>query len=686
MSAAAAAPEPMAEEPPAAPHSSPFGEVDAAVSVAPPARVSEGAHVSSMEQYRALYARSVGDAATASAFWAEQARAHLTWFRPFSDAQAVGGGFARGDVRFFADGQLNVSYNCLDRHVAAGRGDQAAILYDADEPNQGRTYTYSDALEATCRWANALTFHGVRRGDTVAIYMPMVPDLAFAMLACARIGAVHSVIFAGFSAESVRDRILDAKSKFVITADEGRRGGRSIPLKATTDAAVGMCGGLVEKVFVFQRTGSAAVGYNAKLDVRMDEALAAARPYCPAVAMDAEDLLFLLYTSGSTGKPKGLAHSTAGYLLYAAMTHKIVFDVRPGDVYACMADAGWITGHSYIVYGPLCNGATTLFFESTPVYPDASRYWQVVERFKVTQFYTAPTALRALMRFGDEPIRKHDVSSLRILGSVGEPINPEAWRWYHQAVGQGRCAVVDTFWQTETGGHVITPLPGCTPAKPGSATLPFFGVEVLLKDKDGRTVEGNSVSGVICFARPWPGMARTIYGDHARFLATYLQPFAGTYFTGDGGIRDKDGFYWVTGRVDDVLNVSGHRMGSAEIESALVAHHKVAEAAVIGFPHDIKGEGICCYVTLKAGVHESEAVASELKVQVRNVIGPFATPDYIVLTTALPKTRSGKIMRRVLRKVIARETDQLGDTSTLADPGVVTELINKVEALLAKKK
>lgn len=662
---------------------SPFGEVDGA-ELFPPSPLNANAHISSMEMYRDMYARSIGP--NASAFWSEFAKKTLHWFRPFSEGEVMRGDLSSGDMRWFSDGQLNVSYNCLDRHVNEGNGDKVAIIYDADEPNQGRNYTYKEALDETCRIANAFLFHGVKRGDTVAVYMPMVPQLAFVMLACARIGAIHSVIFAGFSADSVRDRLIDAKSKFIVTSDEGRRGGRSIPLKATTDSAVMMSDGLVEKVFVFARTKNPAVSYNPKIDVKMDEEILKMRPFCPAVSMDAEDILFLLYTSGSTGKPKGLAHTTAGYLLYAAMTHKFVFDYKPGDVYACMADAGWITGHSYIVYGPLCNGATTLFFESTPLYPDASRYWQVVERFKVTQFYTAPTALRALMRFGEEPVKKHDLTSLRILGSVGEPINPEAWRWYNTVVGGSRCSIVDTFWQTETGGHVITPLPGCTPTKPGSATLPFFGVDVVLKDKEGGLVTGNSVSGVVCFSKPWPGMARTIYGDHDRFLATYLRPFPGTYFTGDGAIRDKDGYYWITGRVDDVLNVSGHRMGSAEIESALVAHPKVAEAAVIGFPHDLKGEGICCYVTLKQGEVESDAIASELKIQVRRVIGPFATPDYIVLTHGLPKTRSGKIMRRVLRKIIAKETDSLGDISTLADPSIVGELIDKVNALFANSK
>lgn len=632
-----------------------------------------------MERYTAMYRQSLEDP---SAFWAKHGREMLTWFRPFSDSAVRGGSFADGDIRWFADGQLNVCYNCVDRHVDAGRGDTPAIIWEADEPGQAVTFTYKQVLQEVCRVANVLQKHGVRKGDTVAVYLPMIPAIAFVMLACARIGAVHSVVFAGFSADSLRDRILDARSKWVITADEGRRGGRTIPLKATTDLAVSQCA-CVEAVFVYSNTRCVDVAFGTK-DIRMEPELAAARPFCPAVAQDAEDLLFLLYTSGSTGKPKGLAHSTAGYLLYAAMTHKYIFDYRPGDVYACMADAGWITGHSYIVYGPLANGATTLMFESTPMYPTASRYWDVVQTHRVTQFYTAPTAIRALMRFGDEPVRKHDLSSLRILGSVGEPINPEAWRWYHSVVGGGRCSIVDTFWQTETGGIVITPLPGCTPQKPGAATLPFFGITPVLRDKEGREVLGNgAAAGVLCLQQPWPGIARTIYGDHDRYLATYMRPFAGTYFTGDGAIRDKDGMYWITGRVDDVLNVSGHRLGSAEIESALVAHHKVSEAAVIGFPHETKGEGICCYVTLKHGIVESEQVAQDLRHQVRKVIGPFATPDYIVLTSALPKTRSGKIMRRVLRKIVAGQADQLGDLSTLADPAVVTELIAKVSVALA---
>ena len=579
-----------------------------------------------------------------------------------------------------------------------------------------------------CRTANVLLDSGVRKGDTVAVYMPMSPELAFVMLACARIGAVHSVVFAGFSSDALRDRIRDASSKWVVTANEGMRGGRAIPLKATVDHAVAQAPS-VQRVFVYKHTAT-DVDMGTK-DFDMNAALLTARPYCPPATMDAEDVLFLLYTSGSTGKPKGVAHTTAGYLLYAALTHKLVFDIRPGDVYACVADCGWITGHTYIVYGPLANGTTTVMFESTPLYPTPSRcvlgwgggrsaqrapppffslrltlslsplslslfplplppppssYWDLVERHRVTQFYTAPTAIRALMRFGEEPVRKHNLSSLRVLGSVGEPINPEAWRWYHTVVGGGRCSIVDTYWQTETGGHMITPLPGAMPTKPGSATLPFFGVEVVMLSKEGVELTGNDVAGLVCVRNPWPGMARTIYGDHARFLETYTKPFPGFYFTGDGGVRDKDGYIWITGRVDDVLNVSGHRLGSAEIESALVANHKVAEAAVIGFPHDTKGEGICCYVTLKVGVAESAEVALELRNQVRKVIGPFATPDLVILTSGLPKTRSGKIMRRVLRKIVAQQTDQLGDVSSLADPGVVTELIEKVNSALAAGK
>jgi acetyl-CoA synthetase len=509
----------------------------------------------------------------------------------------------------------------------------------------------------------------------------MIADLAFVMLACARIGAVHSVVFAGFSSESLRDRILDARSKVVVTADEGRRGGRTIKLKQTVDAAVAACP-CVEAVLVYERTGTKVA--MTSVDHMIGPLLEAARPFCPCERMDSEDPLFLLYTSGSTGKPKGLMHTTAGYLVYTAITHHYTFDLRPGDIYACVADCGWITGHSYIVYGPMCNGATTLMFESTPLYPDHGRYWDLVQRYKVTQFYTAPTAIRSLMRFGEDVFAKYDLSSLRVLGTVGEPINPEAWKWYDEFVGKKQCAIVDTYWQTETGGHVVTSLPGCTPMKPGAASRPFFGIEPVLIDSEGEVIHGNSVSGVLCLQRPWPGMARTVFGDHERFMVTYFKPYKGKYFTGDGAFRDKDGYLWITGRVDDVLNVSGHRIGSAEVESALVAHEAVAEAAVIGCPHDTKGQGICCYVTLVADAKETPDLVHELRLAVRKSIGPFATPDYIIITPGLPKTRSGKIMRRILRKIISRETDSLGDTSTLADPSVVEALIEKASAALDK--
>lgn len=531
--------------------------------------------------------------------------------------------------------------------------------------------------------ANVLKRHGVKKGDTVAVYLPMIPALAYTMLACARIGAPHSVVFAGFSADSLRDRINDGASKWVVTSDEGLRGGKRIPLKKTVDAA---CAGapVVEKVFMFKRTGADVSVVDGR-DVWMEPEMETARPYCPATPLDSEDMLFLLYTSGSTGKPKGVAHTQAGYLLYTMLTHRYVFDIREDDVYACVADCGWITGHSYIIYGPLANGATTLMFESTPLYPNASRYWDLVARNKVTQFYTAPTAIRALMRFGTDPVDGYDLSSLRVLGSVGEPINPEAWRWYYNNIGKGKCKIVDTYWQTETGGIMLTPLPEATPTKPGSATLPFFGIEPVIRDKEsGEELEGDDVSGVLCVRNPWPSLARTVYGDHARYLKVYMTAYPGNYFTGDGCIRDKDGYYWVTGRVDDVLNVSGHRLGSAEIESALVAHEFVAEAAVIGFPHEVKGEGLCCYVTLVATASDSDETIKELKNQVRKVIGPFATPDYIVITPALPKTRSGKIMRRVLRKIIAGETDALGDVTTLADSSVIEGLIAKVATLVKK--
>uniref|UniRef100_A0A7S1C8B5 Acetyl-coenzyme A synthetase n=1 Tax=Bicosoecida sp. CB-2014 TaxID=1486930 RepID=A0A7S1C8B5_9STRA len=623
-----------------------------------------------------MYYESIHDS---DAFWGRMALENITWFRDFDRVSQ--GSFEVGDIAWFTGGRLNVSYNCIDRHLE-DRGDKTAIIWEDDEGNTEHI-SYKKLLQEVSRVANVLKDQGVRKGDTVAVYLPMIPQLAYVMLACARIGAPHSVVFAGFSADSLRDRIVDGHSKWVVCSDEGLRGGKTIPLKQTVDdACTGAAAGIVQKVFMFKRTG-AAVNVVAGRDVWMEPEMAKARPYCPAVPLDSEDMLFLLYTSGSTGKPKGVAHSQAGYLLYTMLTHRYVFDIREDDVYACVADCGWITGHSYIVYGPLANGATTLMFESTPLYPNASRYWDLVQRNKVTQFYTAPTAIRALMRHGTEPVEGYDLSSLRVLGTVGEPINPEAWRWYHKHIGKGKCKIVDTYWQTETGGIMLTPLPEATPTKPGSATLPFFGIQPVIRDKDsGEVLTGNGVQGVLCIGKPWPSLARTVYGDHERYLKVYMTAYAGNYFTGDGAIRDKDGYYWITGRVDDVLNVSGHRLGSAEIESALVAHEFVAEAAVIGFPHDVKGEGLCCYVTLVKTAADSAETIKALKQQVRKVIGPFATPDYIIITPALPKTRSGKIMRRVLRKIIARETDSLGDITTLADSSVIEGLIKKVNSVL----
>jgi acetyl-CoA synthetase len=586
----------------------------------------------------------------------------------------------QGLVAWFLGGKLNVCENCVDRHVQT-RGDQVAILWEGDEPGQNRRITYRELQREVCRMANVLRHHGLRKGDRVAIYMPMIPEAAYAMLACARLGLVHSVVFAGFSAESLRDRILDARCKAVITADEGLRARKVIPLKRTVDEAVMACP-TVQHVFVVKRTG-AKVPFYPPRDVWLDELMAQERPYCPIEHMDSEDTLFLLYTSGSTGKPKGIAHTTGGYLLGAAMTMKYVFDHREGDIFACMADIGWVTGHSYVVYGPLCNGATTVMFESIPTYPDAGRYWDVVSRLKITQFYTAPTAIRAIMREGDQWPAKHDRSSLRVLGSVGEPINPEAWKWYFEKVGEGRCQIVDTFWQTETGSIMITPLPAAIPTKPGSATLPFFGVEpVVLDEKGNEQPATGEVSGILCFKRPWPSMARTIQNDHKRFEETYLKPYPGYYFTGDGCRRDADGYWWITGRVDDVINVSGHRMGTAEVESALVSHPACAEAAVCGYPHEIKGQGIFAYVLLKDGYKETPELIGELRNEVRHHIGPIATPDVILVAPGLPKTRSGKIMRRILRKIAADETDNLGDTTTLADPGVVQLLIEKRRAVV----
>ena len=630
-------------------------------------------HVSSMDDYERLYKRSVDDP---EGFWAEEARARLDWEREFDLVRDCD--FPTGTVAWFLGGKLNVCYNCVDRHTAE-RGDAPAIIWEGDQPNEVRRITYIELLQAVSRMANVLLHHGVRRGDRVAIYLPMVPEAAMAMLACARIGAVHTVVFAGFSADALRDRIIDAKAAAVITADQGLRGGKVIPLKRIVDEAV-MAAPSVRNVFVTKRTG-AKVPFFPPRDVDMDEAMEAQRPYCPPESMDAEDTLFLLYTSGSTGKPKGIAHASAGYLLYTAMTHRYVFDYREGDVYACVADVGWITGHSYVVYGPLANGATTFMFESTPVYPDPGRYWDMVERHRITQFYTAPTALRTVARESDDWVRKYDRSSLRVLGTVGEPINPDTWEWYYRTVGEERCAIVDTWWQTETGGIMITPMPGATAAKPGSATLPFFGIQPVLLDNEGNEVEGKGVSGLLAVKEAWPSMARTIQNDHGRFLETYLKPYEGYYFTGDGARRDEDGYYWITGRVDDVINVSGHRMGTAEVESALVNHPACAEAAVVGFPHAIKGQGIFAYVVLSEGWEHNAETVGELRGEARRHIGPIATPDHVLIADALPKTRSGKIMRRILRKIAAKDTATIGDTSTLADPEVVSRLIEAREGL-----
>ena len=629
-----------------------------------------------MHNYLSMWEKSVDQT---DAFWGAQAIERLSWFAP--PKTVMRGSLAGGDVAWFPDGVLNVSVNCLDRHPA----DRLAIIWEGDEPTEVRRITYGEALGDTCRLANAFRTYGVRKGDRVCLYMPMVPEAAYCMLACARIGAVHSVVFAGFSAEALRARVVDSQCKLMLTADEGLRATKVIKLKGVVDTALAAECECVQTVLVYKRTG-AACGWVEGRDAWMHEAMAKERPFCAPEPVTGEEPLFLLYTSGSTGKPKGMMHTTAGYLLWASFTHHYTFDYHVGEVYACVADIGWITGHSYIVYGPLANGATTLMFESIPTYPDAGRYWDLCQRHHVTQFYTSPTAIRTLMKYGPDPIKKYDLSSLRVLGTVGEPINPEAWRFYFEEVGQGRCVVVDTFWQTETGGHMITNLPGCQPMKPGAASLPMFGVRPVVVDmQSGQPIEGNSVEGVLCFGQPWPGIARSIYGDHQRYLDTYLKPYPGYYFTGDGCKRDKDGYIWITGRVDDVLNVSGHRLGTAEIESALVCHPACVEAAVVGVPHDIKGQGIFAYCILRDGVEETAELVPALKAAVRTAIGGIAMPDYIVLTPALPKTRSGKIMRRVLRKIACKETDSLGDTSTLADPSIVDTLIEKVTALYAKK-
>ena len=618
--------------------------------------------------YQAMYDASIADP---DAFWAEHGK-RIDWIKPYSQVSDVSYDKADLHISWFGDGTLNAAANCLDRHLA-GRGDQTAIIWEGDDPADSRHISYAELHEEVCKFANVLKAEGAKKGDRITIYMPMIPEATVAMLACARIGAVHSVVFGGFSPDALAGRIQDCDSNMVITADEGLRGGRPVPLKANTDAALESCPDC-NKVVVVRRTGG-DIGWVDGRDVWYHEAMADASADCPPEEMNAEDPMFILYTSGSTGKPKGVLHTTGGYMVYASMTHQYVFDYKDGDVYWCTADVGWVTGHSYIVYGPLANGATTLMFEGVPTWPDSSRFWQVVEKHKVSIFYTAPTAIRALMREGDAPVTGCDRSSLRLLGSVGEPINPEAWMWYHEVVGEGRCPIVDTWWQTETGGILITPLPGATATKPGSATRPFFGIKPVLVDGENNLLEG-AVDGNLCIDHSWPGQMRTVYGDHKRFIDTYFTTFPGRYFSGDGARRDQDGYFWITGRVDDVLNVSGHRMGTAEIESALVAHPKVAESAVVGYPHDIKGQGIYAYVTLIEGCEPSDELAAELRQWTRKEIGPIATPDLLQWAPQLPKTRSGKIMRRILRKIAANDYAELGDTSTLTDPGVVTDLVD----------
>jgi acetyl-CoA synthetase len=631
-----------------------------------PAEVAAQAWINK-DQYQAMYQRSIDDP---EGFWAEQANQFITWFKPWD--KVLDWDFTKGHIRWFDGAKVNVSYNCLDRHLET-RADQVAIIWEGDSPNEDKKITYRELHEEVCRLANVLKAQGVKKGDRVCLYLPMIPEAAVSMLACARIGAVHSIVFGGFSPDSLKDRIADAEAKVVITSDEGLRGGRKVPMKANADKALQSTPS-VEKMIVVKRTGG-NVAWQEGRDIWYHEALAAVSADCPAEEVDAEDPLFILYTSGSTGKPKGVLHTTGGYILYAAITHKYIFDYHDGDVYWCTADVGWVTGHSYIVYGPLANGATTVMFEGVPTYPDAGRFWQVVDKHQVNIFYTAPTAIRSLMREGEGPVQATSRKSLRLLGSVGEPINPEAWAWYYHHVGDARCPIVDTWWQTETGGILITPLPGATDLKPGSATLPFFGVKPALVDAEGSFLEG-ATDGNLVITHPWPGMMRTVYGDHPRFIETYFSMYKGMYFTGDGARRDEDGYYWITGRVDDVINVSGHRMGTAEVESALVLHPAVAEAAVVGYPHDLKGQGIYAYVTLKVGVEPTDALKKELVAHVRKEIGPIATPDVLQWAPGLPKTRSGKIMRRILRKIASNEVEALGDTSTLADPNVVTDLVD----------
>jgi acetyl-CoA synthetase len=632
-----------------------------------PAEWAKRAYVDDAK-YHALYAASIKDP---EAFWSEHGK-RIDWFKPFTKVKHTSFDSHHVSIKWFEDGVTNVAYNCIDRHLPA-RAQQTAIIWEGDDPAESRHITYAELHKEVSRLANALLVHGVEKGDRVTIYLPMIPEAAYAMLACARIGAIHSVVFGGFSPDSLAGRIEGAKSSVVITADEGLRGGRKVPLKANVDIAADKAG-CVKHVLVVKRTGG-KIAWHPHRDIWLADAMERASDHCPPEPMGAEDPLFVLYTSGSTGAPKGVVHTSAGYLVFAAMTHQYVFDYHEGDIYWCTADVGWVTGHSYIVYGPLANGATTLMFEGIPTYPTISRFWEVVDKHKVNIFYTAPTAIRSLMGAGEAPVKKTSRASLRLLGSVGEPINPEAWEWYHRVVGDGRCPIVDTWWQTETGGILITPLPGATKLKPGSATRPFFGVQPQIVDAGGAVLEG-VCEGNLVIADSWPGQMRTVYGDHERFVQTYFSAYPGKYFTGDGCRRDEDGYYWITGRVDDVINVAGHRMGTAEVESALVAHAKVSEAAVVGYPHDIKGQGIYAYVTLMTGTEPTEELRKELVGWVRKEIGPIASPDLIQFAPALPKTRSGKIMRRILRKIAENEFGALGDTSTLAEPGVVSDLID----------
>ena len=649
----------------------------------PSKAVSAGAYFQNMDQYTEMYERSIEDP---EKFWAQEAE-KFVWFKKWDQVLKYNYNVKNGpiSIEWFRGGKTNITTNCLDRHLKTRAG-QTAILWEGNEPGTNKTLTYKELHAEVCKFANVLKKHGVKKGDRVTIYMPMVVELAVAMLASARIGAVHSIVFGGFYATALGERIHDSSSKVIITTDGAFRGTKPVPLKASVDEAIEIAqkaGLQVETCIVVERVGKEmTVTMTAGRDFWWHDEMRDASPDCEAESMDAEDPLFLLYTSGSTGKPKGVQHNVGGYMIFAALTHKYIFDYHDGDVWWCTADIGWVTGHSYIIYGPLANGAATVMFEGVPTYPDAGRFWEVVDKHKVTQFYTAPTAIRALMAHGEEIPAKYDLSTIKVLGSVGEPINPEAWRWYHKNIGREKCPIVDTWWQTETGGILITPLPGCTPLKPGSATFPFFGVKpTVIEPETGKILEGNGVAGVLAISEPWPGQARTIYGDHDRFEETYFKLYPGYYFTGDGCRRDEDGYYWITGRVDDVINVSGHRIGTAEVESALVLHTSVSEAAVVGFPHEIKGQGIYAYVSLMDGVEYNQELEMELKKFVRKEIGPIASPDVIQYAPALPKTRSGKIMRRILRKIAADEADQLGDVSTLADPSVVDELKSSYQKL-----